>query len=169
MSGWKSIVGTVAPALATALGSPLAGMAVAAIGSALGLTESSEETVSAAIVKATPEQMLTIKQAELEFTRQMRELDIDLEHIAMQDRDSARMREIKTGDVWTPRVLAGITLIAFCSCIYYVFCGHASGADAAQLALVGGVVGYASAKADTVIGYYFGAGVNQQKNNKIMK
>ena len=56
MSGWKSIVGTVAPALATALGSPLAGMAVAAIGSALGLTESSEETVSAAIVKATPEQ-----------------------------------------------------------------------------------------------------------------
>ena len=53
MPGWKDIVGTVAPALATALGGPLAGLGVAAIGKALGLGDGAgEEDVAAAMLKA---------------------------------------------------------------------------------------------------------------------
>ena len=56
MADWKSIVGTVAPAIATALGGPLAGLGVSAIGKALGLGDgASKEDVAQAVLKATPE------------------------------------------------------------------------------------------------------------------
>lgn len=90
MADWKSIVGTVAPAIATALGGPLAGLGVAAVGKALGLGDgASEDEVSAAVLKASPEQLLSVKKAELEFTARMKELDVDLERIAVADRHSA--------------------------------------------------------------------------------
>lgn len=158
MADWKNIVGAVAPAIATALGGPLAGLGVSAIGKALGLDAgATEDDVAAAVLKASPEQLLAVKKAELEFTAGMKELDVDLERIAMADRASARRREAATGDSWTPRVLAFFTLGAFFACVWLVFKGAISGMDGAQIALVGGVVGYASAKADTVVGYYFGS------------
>ena len=50
MSNWKAIVGTVAPALATALGGPLAGVAVKAIADkVLGKPAATEADVAAAI------------------------------------------------------------------------------------------------------------------------
>lgn len=155
---WKDIIGTVAPALATALGGPLAGMAVGAIGSALGLGDgASEEAISEALQRPTNDQLLAIKKAGQDFTVRMRELDVDIERMHADDRQSAREREIDTGDVWTPRVLAAITMFAFVGCIYLVFSEYLGSMSPAQLTLVGGVVGYASAKADTVIGYYFGS------------
>ena len=88
---WKSIVGTVAPALATALGGPLAGMATAAIAKACGLGDgASQEDVMAAVQNMTPEQLAALKQAEFEFKSRMKELDVDLVRIAAADRDSAK-------------------------------------------------------------------------------
>lgn len=155
---WKSIVGTVAPSIATALGGPLAGLAVSAIGNALGLgSESSAEQVEQAMSRATPEQLLALKQADQQFAVDMRKLDVDLTRINMADRGSARKREVQSGDSWTPRILAAVTLAAFFVCIWLVFSQDISGMGAAQIALIGGMVGYASAKADTVIAYYFGS------------
>ena len=167
MPGWKDIVGTVAPALATALGGPLAGLGVAAIGKALGLGDGAgEEDVAAAMLKASPEQLLAVKRAELEFTARMKELDVA--RIAVADRQSARRRESSTGDSWTPRLLAAVTLGAFIACIWMVFEARLTGMDAAQIALIGGVVGYASAKADTVIAYYFGSSKGSDDANRLL-
>jgi hypothetical protein len=76
----------------------------------LGLKpDSSAEDYSAALAKATPEQIEAIKQAEQQFQVQMKQLDIqsvdDLEKIAADDRASARNREIQVKDD-TPRILA---------------------------------------------------------------
>lgn len=155
---WKAVIGTVAPALATALGGPLAGMAVATIGSALGLGDAAtEDQISQVLQRPTNDQLLALKKAEQDFTLRMRELDVDVERIHQADRDSARRRESSTGDVWTPRALAAVALAAFLACVWFVFSHKLTGMDAAQIALIGGVVGYASAKADTVIAYYFGS------------
>ena len=49
MKGWKEIIGTVAPTLATALGGPLAGVATQAISAALlGKADGSEDEIAAA-------------------------------------------------------------------------------------------------------------------------
>lgn len=155
---WKSLLGTVAPALATALCGPLAGLAVTAVGSALGFgDEATEEQVAQALSRATPEQLLALKLADQDFAVDMKKCGIDLERIRMEDRNSARQREASTGDSWTPRILASVTMGAFLVCIWFVFSEKMTGMDAAQIALIGGVVGYASAKADTVIAYYFGS------------
>lgn len=161
MSDWKGIVGTVAPAIAAALGGPLAGLGVSALAGALGLGDgANEDEVASAVSRATPEQLLAVKRAEMDFVARLKELDIDLERLAVADRASARRRETATGDSWTPRLLAVLTLGLFGGCVWWAFTGDMGTLDAAQSGIIGGVIGYASAKADTVVGYYFGGSVS---------
>lgn len=75
---WKKLLGTVAPWLATTLGGPLAGTAVKAITSALGLPgDSTEDQISAALVNATPEQLLALKAADNQHAEVMQKLGFD--------------------------------------------------------------------------------------------
>jgi hypothetical protein len=107
MIDWKKIVGSVAPVLATALGGPLAGVATKAVAAAvLGKPEAKESDIAAALAGATPEQLAALKKADQDFAVRMRELDIDLDRLASEDRDSARRREVDARDSWTPRLLA---------------------------------------------------------------
>lgn len=113
---WKSLLRTVAPALATALGGPLAGLAAQAISTAvLGTPDGTEEEIAAAIQTGGADTLIKLKAANTEFTLQLRKLDLDLERIANEDRASARQREISTNDVWTPRILAYMLTAGFFS------------------------------------------------------
>ncbi len=89
-----SILKTVSPWIASALGGPLGGMAVEAAAGALGLSDRTTDAVKQAIIGATPEQMLALKKADQDFALQMQALGFkqitDLEAIAAGDRDSAR-------------------------------------------------------------------------------
>ena len=90
-----NLVKTVAPSIATAVGGPLAGMATKMISEALlGKPDGTEDELLQAAKNATPEQLLALKKAEQDFAIKMRELDIDLERISNEDRNSARNREI---------------------------------------------------------------------------
>ena len=62
----KGVIGAVAPSLATAMGSPLAGAAMSAIADKLGVKNEPKE-IEKAIQSATPEQLVAIKEAELDF------------------------------------------------------------------------------------------------------
>jgi hypothetical protein len=115
---WKSLVRTVAPAIGTALGGPVGGLALQGISNALlGKPDAPEEEIALAVSKATPEQLLALKKADQDFAKEMRALDIDLERIAAGDRDSARNREIRTKD-WTPRVLVIVVTVAWAGMMY---------------------------------------------------
>lgn len=97
---WKSIVKTVAPMLGIALGGPLAGLAVKTIGDKLlGNPDASEEDIANYVMQATPEQLIKLK-----------ELDVTFYQLQVQDRDSARQREMVVKDS-TPSILAFATLI----------------------------------------------------------
>jgi ABC-type glycerol-3-phosphate transport system substrate-binding protein len=115
---WKSVVRTVAPALATALGTPLAGMATKVIADALlseDATDTSDEAIALAVQSATPDQLIALKQADLQFKKDMAALSVDIEKLANEDRANARQREISTGDMWTPRILAYMLTTGFFS------------------------------------------------------
>jgi hypothetical protein len=100
------VLGAVAPALATAVGGPLAGAAVRAIGSALGLPDgTTASAVSAAVLGATPDQLLALKKADNDFAQQMKQLDVDFAKLSSEDAASARAREIAVHD-HTPSLLA---------------------------------------------------------------
>ncbi len=111
-----SILKTVSPWIGTALGGPLAGMAVEAAANALGVSEKTQDAVKQALSGATPDQMLALKKADEDFALQMQALGFkntaDLEAIAAGDRDSARkMQETKPSIV--PALLTCFVVGAF--------------------------------------------------------
>jgi hypothetical protein len=73
------LLGQVAPTLATALGGPLAGLAVKTLSNVLlGNEEGSEAEVAAALRNATPDQLAEIKQIDADFKVRMAELRLIL-------------------------------------------------------------------------------------------
>lgn len=86
---WKRTLATVAPALATALGGPLAGMAVKVATDALGV-ESSESALSELVLSGNPDALLKLKAAEHTFKIELKRLGIELAKIDQEDRESAR-------------------------------------------------------------------------------
>ena len=100
------LLAQLAPTVATALGGPLAGLAVKTLSEAMfDHPDASESEVSAALMSATPEQLQRLKETDATFKLKMKELDIDLEKISSADRDSARKMQMETRD-WIPRALA---------------------------------------------------------------
>ena len=107
------LLAQVAPTVSTALGGPLAGLAVKTLSEALlGHQDASESDVSAALMSATPEQLQKLKETDATFKLKMKELDIDLEKISAGDRDSARNMQIRTND-WIPRAMAIMVTFGF--------------------------------------------------------
>ena len=96
---WKSTLSAIAPTLATALGGPLAGAATKFLASELlGDESASVESIESAIVNASPEQLASIKKLDNDFKIKMKELDVDIFNLEVQDRDSARDREVKMAE-----------------------------------------------------------------------
>jgi hypothetical protein len=119
MGDWKAILGAVAPTLATAIGGPFAGMATKAIaGALLGKEDATQDEISVALSGATPEQLVALKKLDADFAVRMKELDVDLDRIQAADRDSARKRQMATGDR-TPQRLAYLYATAFFAVIAF--------------------------------------------------
>jgi len=160
-----NLVRTVAPSIATAVGGPLAGMATRAISEALlGKPDGTEDELLEAAKNATPEQLLALKQAEQNFVIKMRELDVDLERIANQDRNSAREREVKTGD-HTPKLLAAAVTFGFFGVLFWMIANGlpANGGEAMLVML--GTLGTAWG---AIVSYYFGSSAGSREKTQAM-
>ena len=160
-----NLVRTVAPSIATAVGGPLAGMATRAISEALlGKPDGTEDELLSAAKSATPEQLLALKQAEQSFVVKMRELDLDLERISNEDRNSARNREIKTGD-YTPKLLAAAVTFGFFGVLFWMIANGlpANGGEAMLVML--GTLGTAWG---AIVSYYFGSSAGSREKTQAM-
>lgn len=166
MPDWKVVLGAVAPALATALGGPLAGVAVQAIGAALlGSKDVSAEEVEKAIAVAGPDALIELKKADLQFKRDMAQLGVDYERLAMEDRDSARRREVQSGDLWTPRLLAGgVTVGFFGVLVWLLWAGIPANGGEALLVMLGSL----GAAWAGVISYYFGSSAGSRHKSDLL-
>jgi hypothetical protein len=145
---------TIAPTVATALGGPLAGVAVQAVGSAFGWTDATKDKVTEALTagQLTGEQITQLKLAEQTLVQQERELGFKFAELDMRDRDSARQREMSVKDN-TNKVLAYAVVGGFLALVGSTLLGFAN----VDSALAGTLVGYLSAKAEQVLAYYFGS------------
>ncbi len=161
------LVRTVAPSIASAVGGPLAGMATKAISEALlGKPDGTEQELLQAVDRATPDQLLALKKAEQDFAVQMRELDIDLERIAVADRDSARSREVKTKD-WTPKALAGLITVGYFGALFYMLRNGLPQHGGSEAMLV--MLGTLGTAWGGVVAYYFGSSAGSRAKDEIMR
>lgn len=149
----KQILGTLAPMLGTAIGGPFGALAGAALSQALGTPPDDAKATEVALLGASPDTLLKVKQAEQDFTLKMRELGISEEKLVFDDVANARGREIALKDQ-TPAILAYVITIGFFGTLGFMlwFGKPAVGGDALLVML--GSLGTAWAG---VVAYYFGS------------
>jgi len=152
----KNIISTIAPALGSALGTPLGGAAVSMIAEKLGVPNN-QKSVEKAIQQATPEQLLELKKVEKDFEVKMKELEVDVFRLETQDVQDAR----KTfSSDWTSKLLGLVVIGGFMG---YIFLVTIQPPEQNSEALINLVLGYLGGLASAVISFYFGA---SHKNDK---
>jgi hypothetical protein len=165
---WKSLVKSIAPMLGTALGSPLVGLAGAALGRALGTSDNEDATLQAAISGAGPDQLLAIQKAEQEFKIQMTNLGfkntIDLEKLASEDRSSARNREIAIKDKM-PMILGIAVALGFFGLLFYMMKYEVPSSNKDLLNIMLGMLGTSFV---AVITYYFGSSAGSARKDELV-
>ena len=146
----KNLVSTVAPALGSALGSPLGGAAISMIADKLGVPNN-QQAVEKAVRQATPDEMLKLKEADNEFEVKMKELDVDVFRLETEDKQNARAAFSKD---WTTKLMGILTLSGFMG---YIFLVTLQPPEQNSEALINLVLGYLGGLASAVISFYFGA------------
>lgn len=121
---WESVLKSVAPTIATALGGPLAGMAVKKLTSSIFPGEDipvhEMESRLQEAANNDPEIFLKIKEVEKELKIEFKRLDIKLEEIHAGDRASARDMA-KSTSILPQVVQAGIYDLGFIFMVWAVF------------------------------------------------
>jgi hypothetical protein len=160
-----NIVKTVAPSIATAMGGPLAGMAVRTLSETLlGKPDGTQEELMEAAKNVTPDQMLALKNAENNFKLEMKKLDVDLERISAGDRDSARKMAMQNPRDWTPRALAGAITVGFFGVLMYMLMYGLPPAGGGEAMLV--MLGTLGTAWGAVVSFYFGSSAGSRAKDE---
>ncbi len=168
MADWKKVVGAVAPALATALGGPLAGVAVKAIaGKVLGDENASEDDVAKAVLALPPEAIVKLKEAELAYQTALREAGIKEEEVHAKDRGSARAREIALKD-FMPGALASLVVIGFGWTLYTLVAADKAPPTELRDVLYM-LLGALTSALTQVLAYYFGSSSGSKEKTQALE
>ena len=151
----------IAPGIATALGGPLAGLAVTAISKALGIDEKEvQSTIESG--KLSAEQLASLKQAEIELQAKAQELGLNFEKLATDDRKSARDMQINTKSI-VPAILAIGVTIGFFGILIGLMTDNVTKSDALLLML--GSLGTAWT---AIVSFYFGSSASSQNKDDLL-
>lgn len=165
---WKALTATVAPWIATALGGPAAGMAVRAVAAALGVDAKTTEDAQAAILGATPDQLLALKKADQDFAVQMQSLGFknqaDLEKIAADDRASARAMQLGHPS-FVPAALSLAVVVGFFGELTAMMVWPDKSSDSQVLNLMLGTLGAALVQ---VMNYWFGSTAGSMAKSQLL-
>ena len=151
----------IAPTIATALGGPLAGLAVSAISKALGVDEKDvQSTIDSG--KLTADQLASLKQAEIELQAKAQELGLNFEKLAVDDRKSARDMQSATKSIVPAFLAAGVT-IGFFGILTALMVGYAQKSDELMVML-----GSLSTAWVGIISFYFGSSAGSQAKDDMI-
>jgi len=159
MKKLKSILGTLAPTLGAAIGGPIGGQAGQILSSILGVPNNTK-AIENAMNNLTAEQMAKLKMAENDFKVQMKELEVDVFELEVNDKQDARGKFNKD---WTARIM-GISVVG--GFMGYIFLVTLQPPEQNSEALINLVLGYLGGLASAVISFYFGASNTPDKNEE---
>mgnify|MGYP003645868211 FL=1 len=154
MNDLMAMVKGFAPGIATALGGPLAGMAVSALAKQFGVEDEIEAVTKA--IKADPESALKLKQLEHEKFKAI-----------LADKNSAREREVAISSsenaptlnkIVTPALALGVTGLSFVLFAVLIFVEVKT--EAKDILIY--ILGVLSAAVTQILSYYFGSSVGSK-------
>jgi hypothetical protein len=152
----------IAPTVATALGGPLAGMAVSAISKAIGVDEDKVQDLISDN-KLTADQVAQLKLAEIELAKQAQELGLNFEKLAVDDRKSAREMQATTRSMMPP-ILASAVTVGFFGIVVMMFFNQVDSNNPAILMMLGSL----GTAWTGIIAYYFGSSAGSQAKTEMM-
>lgn len=162
----KSALGKVAPTIGTVLGGPLGGAAASVLSSVLGVNKDSvtdPATLQAALAGANADQLLALKQADLDFKLKMQDLGFknekDLLALVASDRDSARQMQI-TSKSSIPPFLAYFVTFGFFGILAFMLFKAVPVESKDVLNIMLGALGTAWT---SIIMFYFGDSYHRSK------
>jgi len=152
----------IAPTIATALGGPLAGMAVSAISKAVGVDEDKVQDMISSN-KLNADQVAQLKMAEIELAKQAQDLGLNFEKLSVEDRKSAREMQATTRS-WMPPILAGAVTVGFFAIMTLMFFNKVDSNNPAILMMLGSL----GTAWTGIIAYYFGSSAGSQAKTEMM-
>ena len=123
----------------------------------VGEAVNDKKVIEKAVAEATPEQMLELKKVEKDFEVKMKELEVDVFKLEVQDTQDARSNFSKD---WTARIMGIATVGGF---LGYIFLVTLQPPEQNSEALINLVLGYLGGLASAVISFYFGASNSNDK------
>lgn len=163
----KGIVGAIAPTIGTALGGPFAGIAMKFLADKFTGGDTGE--VEDFMLGASPEALKELKLAEMEFKKDLAELDIKLEEIHAGDRDSARAMAVKT-TLAPQMVIAAVYLLGYFGALGYMIYLAAWGVElSVQLAdLIKTLLSMFSIGIPIILQFFFGSSSGSKEKTAAM-
>lgn len=124
---WKNVLAKIVPTVATALGGPLAGTVVSAIGEIIGISEPTQDKIRDAIEKGqlTGAQVTQLRELELKLKAEEQERGFRYADLEVKDRQGARERDswfVKTGrHNWRADIMFGLAVAVICWLVYSIW------------------------------------------------
>ena len=148
----------LAPTVATALGGPLAGIAVSALGNALGVApEKVNDLLQSG--QMTGEQIAAIKVAELELKQKESDNGFKFAELDVRDRESARQMQIANKSL-TPEILSWMIVVATIGLEGYVLIFGLP--SVAPDLVIGRILGTLDTAFATVLAFWLGSSVSNR-------
>lgn len=165
MSDWKDVLKKLAPTAAALLAGPFAGMAVTAIGEALGIDEPTQEKIGQAFKsqQLSGEQLVQVKLAEQTLALKLEELGVKREELDIANTKSARDMQIATQSR-VPGALAFLVSFGFFSILIWMLSDYSIKPTEPLLVMLGSL----GTAWTAIIGFYFGSSQGSRANQQAL-
>lgn len=162
---WIDTLKSLAPTVATALGGPLAGAAVSAIGSILGMSQPTQDSIAKVFAdgQLTPDHLAEIRKLELQYQNDEKERGFKYAELAYKDVNSARQMQMVTKSS-TPTILSYGVLVGGGAMMFAVLAGWAK----VDSVLAGTLIGYAVSEMKAVLQYWFGSSQGSKDKDELL-
>jgi hypothetical protein len=149
---------------------PGGNVATTVLGKILNLKDGATlDDAGVALMNATPEQRKELLAEENRHAEAMQQMGInsaeEFEKISAGDRSDARNMAVKTGDVWTPRILACFIVVAWTFVQWYLL-SHV--VDPSMRELVARILGTLDAALMAVLYFYFGSSASSRNKDEAL-
>lgn len=160
----NDLLAKLCPTIASALLGPLGGVAVSALGSILGVSSATTESVTKAFQdgKLTPEQLSAIKELELKYQNDEKERGFKYAELEFKDTQGAREMQIATHSN-IPPVLALLVTAGFFGILGFLIFSDYNPTE--PLLVMLGSLGTAWTM---IIGFYFGSSHGSQVKSELL-
>lgn len=164
---WKDIISKLAPTVASALGGPLAGVAVSQLADLFGI-KANQEDIQKFITSGSlnSEQLTKLKELELKYQNDEKERGFKYAELEVTDRASARTSNVQGG---TQRYLfwlsLGLLIVCLGAEIFILFHGLPTGMNEFVL---GRILGLLDAVALQVMAYWYGTTASSSRKTELL-